>query len=74
LLLIRGGIARDATGPMWQGEVPEGLAGAPVFSTRLVGGGGIKIVCLGVLQPGTLNPRIATFDAIRTAVGSVLRA
>jgi hypothetical protein len=73
LILVRGVVARDPDGVIrWPGDVPEGLVGAPVFSTRLIGDGDIKVVCLGVVLPGARNNVIATFDSIRTAIASTI--
>ncbi len=53
------------------GDVPEGLVGAPVFSTTPRTDGNVTLHCLGLVLPGTANNRVATFDRIRRALRSL---
>lgn len=53
----------------WNGTVPVGCVGAPVFVGVPLGDQRFKLVCLGVVLPavGSRHP-VATFDGIRSAV------
>ena len=75
LVLLTSTVRRDDAGVVrWVGPVPDGLVGGPVFTIRDLGGGAIKVVCLGVLLPGTQDNPVATFDAIRRAGTDALPA
>jgi hypothetical protein len=60
---------RTRRGIFWDGDLPEGCVGAPVFTNASVGGNSYKLVCIGVALPrdGRRQP-IATFDRIRVAL------
>lgn len=69
LAVVVGDVARGTDGHVhWGSTVPEGCTGAPVFVGTELGGGRLKLVCVGVVLPGEKQNRIATFDRIRTAV------
>ncbi|MFD4946250.1 hypothetical protein ACFVYE_46140 [Streptomyces sp. NPDC058239] len=66
-----GNVVRDSDDARvwWNGEVPVGCVGAPVFVGIALGDQRFKLVCLGVVLPavGSRHP-VATFDLIRSAV------
>ncbi|MFD9503656.1 hypothetical protein [Streptomyces sp. NPDC060035] len=67
--VVVGQVARgDDSHVHWDSALPVGCAGAPVFVGNPLGGGRIKLVCVGVVLPGEKQNRIATFDRIRTAL------
>lgn len=73
LVLISGRLRRDDAGVIsWVGSVPDGTVGSPVFTVRQLDARSFKVVCLGVLLPGTGDNLVATFDAIRLAVAATL--
>ncbi|MFE2090459.1 hypothetical protein [Streptomyces sp. NPDC059460] len=69
--VVVGTVVRDAVdGPVWwNGIVPVGCVGAPVFVGIHLDGRQFRLVCLGVILPedGSRHP-VATFDRIRSAV------
>jgi hypothetical protein len=65
--LLEGSVSRDGEGVVvWDGPLPSGCAGAPVFA-GLPHDQGLKLVCLGLALPG--DPvRVAGFDVLRPAI------
>ncbi|MEV0491881.1 hypothetical protein [Streptomyces atratus] len=69
--VVVGTVVRDAAdGPVrWDGTVPVGCVGAPVFAGIHLDGPQFRLVCLGVVLPGDGSQHpVATFDRIRSAV------
>ncbi|WP_225846178.1 hypothetical protein [Streptomyces sp. HPF1205] len=65
--LLAGTVTRDAEGVVrWDGPLPEGCAGAPVFA-GLPHEQGLKLVCLGLVRPGE-PATLVTFDMLRPAI------
>lgn len=69
LVVVVGRITRDTEGTvLWDGNVPQGCVGAPVFTGIPKGGDSYKLVCAGVLLPGDGHHPVAPFDRLRTAL------
>ncbi|WP_055589119.1 hypothetical protein [Peterkaempfera griseoplana] len=67
--VVVGNAVRSADGTMhWDGAVPLGCVGAPVFVSVPLGDQKFKLVCAGLVLPGDTSNPIATFDRIRAAV------
>lgn len=52
----------------WQGFLPNGLPGAPVFVAEHRGGREFALRCIGLIAGRDQNPPVATFDTIRTLI------
>ncbi len=66
---VVGGVSRGVDGALrWDRAMPDGCVGAPVFTGLPLGEGKWKLVCLGVVLPGSGLNGIAPFDQIRAAV------
>lgn len=66
---VVGTVSRDDSGVVrWEGELPTGYAGAPVFLGIPLGDEQFKLVCLGLVLPGESPYQVVTFDRIRPAV------
>ncbi|MCU7826854.1 hypothetical protein [Kitasatospora sp. DSM 101779] len=67
--VVGGAIARDADGVVrWDGPLPDGCAGGPVFIGLSLGDDRFRLLCVGLALPGEGANEIVTFDRIRTAV------
>jgi hypothetical protein len=67
--VVAGGVLRDPGGVLrWDRTMPEGCAGAPVFTRLPLGANRLKLVCIGVVLPGKGGNEIAGFDRVRPAV------
>jgi hypothetical protein len=65
--LLEGTVTRTAEGTVvWDGPLPDGCAGAPVFA-GLPHEQGLKLLCLGLARPGG-PATLATFDELRPAI------
>lgn len=66
-ILLESTVTRTAEGVVrWDGPLPHGCAGAPVFA-GLPHEQGLKLVCLGLVRPGE-PATLATFDELRPAI------
>ncbi|MFD0576008.1 hypothetical protein [Dactylosporangium darangshiense] len=67
-------IARDPDGVVrWQGSLPDGFAGGPIFVTERQGDRAFRLLCLGLVASPDSNPDVLTFDAIRSLIGELVR-
>jgi hypothetical protein len=67
-------IARDPDGVVrWQGSLPDGFAGGPVFVAERRGDRDFVLRCLGLIASADRNPDVLTFDAIRSLIGELVR-
>jgi hypothetical protein len=68
-----GRVIREAETVRFDGSLPDGMVGAPVFVVmQLAGDDAAVLRCLGLVLPGDDDGHsIATFDKIRTAVASL---
>ncbi|WP_262059347.1 hypothetical protein [Streptomyces sp. STR69] len=73
---VVGELARADDGTIrWGGLLPQGCVGAPVFMSVPLDGNSFKLVCAGVALPrddhGFGHHPVATFDAVRRALGAL---
>ncbi|WP_327002682.1 hypothetical protein OHA72_47500 [Dactylosporangium sp. NBC_01737] len=74
LAIATSNIARDPDGVVrWQGSLPDGFAGGPVFIAERRDDRGFVLRCLGLIASADRNPGVFTFDAIRSLIGELVR-
>jgi hypothetical protein len=74
LALSTSAIARDPDGIVrWQGSLPDGFAGAPVFVADRRGEREFVVRCLGLVSSADRNPDVVTFDTIRALIEELER-
>jgi hypothetical protein len=75
LALVSGRIGADGRGVIrWQGVIPTGFVGAPVFAVRRLDGLAFGMHCVGLLLPGDRLNAIAPFSAIRALIDDIVRS
>lgn len=74
LAIATSNIARDPDGVVrWQGSLPDGFAGGPVFVAEPRGHREFVLRCLGLIASADRNPDVHTFDAIRSLIAELVR-
>ncbi|MFJ2257743.1 hypothetical protein ACIOKD_05250 [Streptomyces sp. NPDC087844] len=71
--VVVGEIARTGNGGIhWNGDLPQGCVGAPVFIGARLGGDGhrFKLVCVGVAVDADGHHEVVSFDRVRTALAA----
>ncbi|MFF5225361.1 hypothetical protein [Dactylosporangium sp. NPDC000521] len=67
-------VARDPDGVVrWQGTLPDGFAGGPVFTVEQRGTREFHLRCLGLLASADRNPTVLTFDTIHSLIEELVR-
>jgi hypothetical protein len=70
--VVVGQVTRTSDGSIrWNGDLPQGCVGAPVFIGARLGGNGFKLICLGAMLHADGHHTIAPFDRIRAALNSI---
>ncbi|GAA1638276.1 hypothetical protein ACFQY4_43670 [Catellatospora bangladeshensis] len=74
LAVAASNVARDPDGVVrWQGPLPDGFAGGPVFVADPRGGRELVLRCLGLLSSAGRNPSLVTFDTVRALIEELVR-
>nr|BFE60276.1 hypothetical protein GCM10020063_048020 [Dactylosporangium thailandense] len=75
LAIATSNVARDPDGVVrWQGSLPDGFAGGPVFIAEQRGDGReFVLLCLGLIASADRNPDVRTFDVIRSLIEELTR-
>lgn len=74
LAIATSNIARDPDGVVrWQGSLPDGFAGGPVFVAEPRGDRAFNLRCLGLIASAERNPDVHTFDTIRSLIAELVR-
>ncbi|GIF45659.1 hypothetical protein Afe04nite_01980 [Asanoa ferruginea] len=74
LAIATSNIARDPDRVVrWQGPLPAGFTGGPVFIAEPHGDQSFVVRCLGLIASADRNPDVLTFDVIRSLIAELVR-